>query len=263
MLERDLRAHLDERWALLKIETFEEIGSTNTYAKEQAAVDPSAALYVANAQTAGRGRFGRRFYSPKETGVYFSLSMPWNQSLEEVMLLTPAAAVAVSQSIEKLFGVEAKIKWVNDIFVGEKKVCGILSESVISTDAKVSQVVVGIGINLENPKTGFPEEIQNVAGSVLSADSPLLADDLKARLVADIVNRFGRVIPQLSSRGFMDHYRARSLLQGLDVSLSDGREGVVVDIDDDAGLVVEGEYGVFTVHSGEASAQKKKRKPDT
>lgn len=293
MKAQAIRAHLDERLASLKIETFSEIDSTNTYAKQQAAVDRRAALYVADSQTAGRGRFGRQFYSPKETGIYFTLAMPWNRSVEEVMLLTPAAAVAVSEALEREFGVEAQIKWVNDIFVGGKKVCGILSESVISSAGEVSNVVIGIGINLKNPKQGFPKELEGIAGSV-SGDADQvdedaleletlarekvssagvrgegmrgprrLDDERKAAIVAAVVNQLGRHIAHLTERGFLEGYRTRSLLQGKEVRLSDGREGVVVDVDEDCGLVVEGEDGLFVVRSGEASAQKKKRKPDT
>jgi BirA family biotin operon repressor/biotin-[acetyl-CoA-carboxylase] ligase len=108
-----------------QIELFEEISSTNTYLKEKGAEREEMSVAVASRQTAGKGRLGRSFYSPQESGVYFSVLLKPTLAIDKAILITTAAAVAVTRALELLGQKNAKIKWVNDIYVNNKKVCGI------------------------------------------------------------------------------------------------------------------------------------------
>ena len=115
---------------------FEELDSTNRYLKELAAKDARpGTVIIANRQSAGRGRLGRKFFSPGEKGIYMSILLRPDIPLERAVLITSMAAVAVARAIERVSGIEAKIKWVNDIFLKGKKVCGILTEAGIDAES--------------------------------------------------------------------------------------------------------------------------------
>lgn len=142
---------------------FDILPSTSSYAKENAAVLPMPSLIIADAQSAGRGRQGKSFFSPKDTGLYFTLLL---EADEKATLLTPAAAVAVCKAIEEATQKKPSIKWVNDVFLDGKKICGILTECFIVNGKRL--IAIGIGINLTTEN--FPEELAQ-AGS-LNADCP-------------------------------------------------------------------------------------------
>lgn len=119
---------------------------------------------TAREQTGGKGTNGRSFFSPGKTGIYMSVIL---RSVKQDRLLdvTPMAAVAVSRTLDKIFGVKTRIKWVNDVYLDGKKVCGILTKAQ-SKNGKTDFIVVGIGINLFAPEGGFPDDIKNTAGFV-------------------------------------------------------------------------------------------------
>ena len=119
---------------------------------------------TAREQTGGKGTNGRSFFSPGKTGVYMSVILR-NIKKEQLLDVTPMAAVAVSRVLDKNFGVNTRIKWVNDVYLDGKKVCGILTKAQ-SKDGKTDFIIVGIGINLFAPEGGFPEDIRNTAGFV-------------------------------------------------------------------------------------------------
>ncbi len=124
-------------------------------------------VITAKSQTAGRGRMGRIFYSPEETGIYFTAIYAPDKIIENPAVLTAAAAVAVCRGIENFYKTDAKIKWVNDVYVNQRKVSGILTEGHLNKNGKIDAAVVGIGINITTKD--FPEEIRGRAGSILSA----------------------------------------------------------------------------------------------
>ena len=149
--------------------------STNEDAKKAAREGaPDYTLLIADRQTGGKGRLGRSFYS--EGGLYMSILLPFR---EDFSLVTPVAAIAVARAIESVCGVKSDIKWVNDVYVRGKKVCGILAESAVAGDKR--RIVLGIGVNLNTPANSFPEEIRRVAGSV-SGDRNLLAASILEHL---------------------------------------------------------------------------------
>ena len=152
-LEEIIHKSMGSRWADVPVQALSETDSTNTRLKEWAREGRIAAPYVltADSQTAGRGRLGRRFVSPPGTGLYMSILIapPKNTDAGKITVL---AAVAVCRTIHELTGLQPKIKWVNDLFLRGKKVCGILAEKINEG------VIVGIGINVESPPGGFPPE---------------------------------------------------------------------------------------------------------
>ena len=253
---RGIRSRLSEDCAGLRPEVFVSVGSTNTLCNEKAkSGEAEGYVAVAGAQTAGRGRRGRSFYSPAGTGIYMSLLLrPHGLTGDQVLGLTTMAAVAVSESIEALSGKKAEIKWVNDIFVDGKKVCGILSEAMYEVPSGALQcVIVGIGINAYAPEAGFPPEISELAGCVF--DKPEV--DLKNSLVAEVLNRFMKYYDDPKSDAVYDEYRTRSMVIGKDVKVlkkDSALKAHVLDIDRDCGLVVRYPDGTEEVlNSGEIS----------
>ena len=119
---------------------------------------------TAREQTGGKGTNGRSFFSPGKTGIYMSVILR-NVKQDRLLDVTPMAAVAVSRTLDKIFGVKTRIKWVNDVYLDGKKVCGILTKAQ-SKNGKTDFIVVGIGINLFAPEGGFPDDIKNTAGFV-------------------------------------------------------------------------------------------------
>jgi len=222
--------------------------------------NPSApAVFIARQQTAGRGRLGRGFFSPKD-GLYLSIVIRPTFDMSRASPVTVAAAAATSESIDEICGCSSRIKWVNDIYVNNKKVCGILTEA--TTDFETGQIdslIIGIGINTSDKS--FPPELADIAGSVSEED---LTGHEKAQLAASIIEKVLRYTKELS--GFMDSYRSRSLVIGRRITVYTGtyrkdptqelggRPARALGIDDAGGLMVEYDDGTRqTLTSGEVS----------
>ncbi len=151
----------------------EEVDSTNTYAlklidtyeiQKKAELLPKITI-VAQKQTGGRGRMNRKFFSPQFSGLYMTTIFYPKTRILTPALITPFAAVAVSRALNKKWGIQTQIKWVNDIYIGTKKICGILAEGHIDTKRGiVDSVTIGFGLNLFNKK--FPDVLKEKAGSV-------------------------------------------------------------------------------------------------
>ena len=237
MLKKHLKATGD-------IKIFKELESTNTTAKQDAEKGaPEGSVIIALSQTGGKGRLGRSFYSPDGSGIYFSLILKPKFAPEDITFITPLAAVAVCYAIESLTTKKPQIKWVNDIFINNKKVCGILSEGAFAPDGKaLKYIILGIGINLYAPKNGFPEEIKTIAGSVLESNEVV---DINL-LLAGIINNFFELYKNLKSTDTVEAYRNRLLLKNQKVNyLKNGEEnvGTVLDIDEAFRLVIKTESG--------------------
>lgn len=142
---------------------FDSLDSTNNEAISQAKLGAEEGFTVtAREQTAGRGRHGRNWVSPKDAGLFFSFILRPSLEPQFLPLITLLAAVAVHDALENLYGFDCDIKWVNDLHVKGKKICGILSETVETF--KGLAVIVGIGINLKS--SNFPPEIAETATSI-------------------------------------------------------------------------------------------------
>ncbi len=243
-----IASSLSSFWGDLPIRVFDQVTSTNSLAKE-ALIEGGSLLYAATAQTAGRGRRGRSFHSPAGTGLYFSIAFPWERE-ETPVLLTTMAAVATSLVLERTFGIELDIKWVNDLFYRGRKVCGILTEALADLESgRAGAVVVGIGINLSQPRQGFPREIEMTAGAL--TDGAKIID--WNRLIADISNGLGELIERLPDRSYLDEYRKRCFILGRRVRLDTGQEIVPEGISDQGALLYREGGKLLEVRTGEIS----------
>jgi len=222
------------------IHIYPVLESTNNTAKEMAEGGcPHGTCVIADRQTAGRGRHGRDFYSPPGSGLYFSIVLyPEQLGLDVVTSVTAAAAVIVCRAIEAVGGKKAQIKWVNDVLMDGKKVCGILVEAGPAQENGVVQwMVVGIGVNITT--RDFPQELQATAGAVFGEDDEPAA--AQSRLVGELMNRL--LAPgTLADSGIFAEYNERLMLLGRSVTVHapDGDYGAVVrGIEDDYRLIVE------------------------
>lgn len=244
--------------------------STNAIVRENADCGaPEGHVVIANEQTAGRGRLGRSFFSPQNTGIYMSLLLrPDNCSSKQAVRITTMAAVAVCEAIESVSGEKALIKWVNDIFVRDRKVCGILTEGSFGLESGLLEyAVLGIGINVYQPEGGFPEELRGIAGPVFDTRR----DDVKNRVAAEFLNRFWgyyrldhccREAQHDAGAGaadYVEEYRRRSLVIGKRIAvLSAGgeKDAVAIGIDDECRLLVRYDNGAEAcLSSGEISIE--------
>ncbi|MBQ2662252.1 MAG: biotin--[Clostridia bacterium] len=243
LTKEGILSHIKPEFSLPQIQVFDTVTSTNLLAKEAGVSGlPHGSIIVASHQTAGRGRLGRTFYSPSASGIYMSTLLRPTLSLEETTLITTCAAVSVCEAIEALTDLSPKIKWVNDIFINGKKVCGILTESVLSTSGSIDFSVLGIGINVYPPENGFPDDISNIATALFT--EPVYG--FRNRLVAEIYNSFMSHYDSLSTRAHIPLYKSRCFVLNKPISvISNGTStpATALDIDNDCRLLVKYENG--------------------
>ncbi|MEG0751744.1 MAG: biotin--[acetyl-CoA-carboxylase] ligase [Oscillospiraceae bacterium] len=236
---------------------YDSVGSTNDVARELALKNACSGTIVASrSQQSGRGRRGHSFFSPYG-GIYMSVVLRPPSLVESSALITPAAAVAGSRAIEKVSGKRVRIKWVNDIFIEGKKVCGILAESGESSCGAFA--ILGVGVNVSMPRGGFPDEIADIAGALFAHGDE--APDTRARLIAEIADGLCEMCEEPDITDFLDEYRVRALLLGeqIDVIASDGvrRRARAIEIDDLCRLVAEYPNGEReALCAGEVSARR-------
>lgn len=227
------------------------VDSTNQEVKRRALEGAGEGLVVlSEEQTAGKGRKGRSFFSPVGTGIYMSvLFRPTEEQSKDVVLVTTAASVAVCRAIRKVLGEEPEIKWVNDVYLRGKKICGILTEAVSDFESgRIDTVVVGIGINYRIPEGGYPEKLNDIIGAVCTQDQVIPRNTL----VAAVLNELYALYEGLSQRTYMEDYRKWSNVIGKEVRYSTGVDnsdqaaweyGTALDIDEDGGLIVRLQNG--------------------
>ena len=239
------------------VEYHESIDSTNTRAKLLASEGaPRGTVVIASSQSAGRGRTGRSFFSP-DGGVYMSVIFRPSLSCANVGAITPFAAVCVCEAIRELFCLDAKIKWVNDVLIDGRKVCGILTESSVAENgSSLEYVVVGIGINLA--RADFPSELSDIACSISDHSEKPIG---KRTLIANILDRLAPLLDGAVPDGVMDAYRSLSCTLGERVYTLSSPSicGIAEDIDDGGGLIIRTDCGErVTVSAGEISIRKEK-----
>lgn len=235
---------------------YDVLESTNDTARlsaQQSAAEGTA--IIANRQTKGRGRMGREFFSP-QGGIYMSIILRPQISIENTLFLTVAAAVAAAQSIEFACGKRAEIKWVNDIYVDGKKVCGILTEGAICAETGLMDyAILGMGINTDFPQHEFPESLQKRAGSVFQQ---AVNSRQKACLLADFCNRFFEMYKTVDDKTFVAEYQQRSFLDGKTVEYYQNgkkQKARVLNIDDKARLVVKNGDKIELLSSGDVQLE--------
>jgi BirA family biotin operon repressor/biotin-[acetyl-CoA-carboxylase] ligase len=256
--EEKIRKHLDTE-KVKEINVFRSIDSTNSGLKTLAANGaPEGTLVISENQTAGRGRRGRSFFSPDNTGIYMSLLLRPDIPVTDAVKITTSAAAAAAEAIEELTGIPSKIKWVNDIYLRRRKVCGILTEAATDIECgRAEYVILGIGINVYPPSEDFPDEIKNTAGCVFEER----ISDMRSMLAARVISYFFRYYEELEKNTFFESYKKRIMWIGEKINIispSGTVPAFLTGINDDCGLLVkyaDGTEGVVT--SGEISIRKK------
>ncbi len=246
----EIKQKLAPSAAHLHIQCCDQVTSTNNILKERA-FKAECAL-IALSQTAGKGRLGRSFFSPHDTGLYLSVRINASMPTEKIMLLTPAAAVAAVNALERAGVCDVQIKWVNDLVLSGRKICGILTEAVHLPDGS-ADVVVGVGINVYAPEDGFPAEISDIAGYIFRERR----QNLRNELAADFINSFMEFVENIDKGEFIDIYREKSCVTGKRINViktGDVRPAKALDIDDECRLLVQYEDGTQeALYSGEIS----------
>lgn len=238
------------------LEYFDIIGSTNTHLKKRALESaPHKAVAVADAQTAGRGRMGRTFQSPKGKGLYLSVLLRPGLPAEMLMRATGMAAVAAAKAIETVSGAKVGIKWTNDLVLNGRKLCGILAETVmLGGDAAL---IIGVGINVHHEKSDFEGDVAEIATSLAAEGCPVE----RSRLAAALIEELYRLDDALGGtiEDYLEDYRSRCVTIGKEVRLlwTEGQERAFAeDIDEAFGLIVRHRNGeTSAVKTGEVSVR--------
>ncbi len=248
-----IKAFLLPEYRNNSIIVYKKIDSTNLQGKKTAATGvENGTVILAEEQTEGRGRLGRSFFSPADTGIYMSIILKPQKSLNDFLLITVAAAVGVCRVIKKLTNKEPKIKWVNDIFLDNKKVCGILTEAVSNFEiGMVESVILGIGLNVKTDENQFPEELRKIAGSLFPEGIT------RNQIAAEIINEIMNLSENLEDQSLIEEYKEYSLVLGKIISYNKNGNlysAKAIDINNQGNLVVENEQGeVSIIQSGEVT----------
>ncbi len=234
-----------------EVELLETVDSTNLYLKRKYGVHKNT-LVVAKSQTAGKGRHGKSFYSDGN-GIYMSFLLNKVFPASKVYFLTVTAAVAVAETLNELYNINAKIKWVNDIYCNSKKLCGILCEGVLNKEAKYENSIVGIGINTF--KSLFPADISDIAISLEDVVEKKKID--RNLLITSVINKFYDLINNSKETEVIKRYKTLSLVIDKTVTVISkygNYTAEVLDIDDTAQLIIQKSNGEITsLNSGEIS----------
>ena len=257
LTESGVRAYLRRRDLDLRV--YKSISSTNTVLKQLAeSGEAEGTVLLAEEQTAGRGRMSRSFFSPPRSGLYMSLLLRPHLSAQLSTRITACAAVAVAEAIEELTGCRAEIKWVNDVLVDGKKVCGILTEGSIDCESGLMHyAIVGIGINIRPPEGDFPAELRQIAGALPAAPD---GEDLRCRLAAAVLDRLMDLYEQLPEGDCYEAYKSRSCLIGRQINIlpleGEPVPATAIDVEPDFSLRVRLADGTETcLSSGEVSVR--------
>jgi len=231
----------------------DRIGSTNDECKRMASDGAEeGTLVIAEEQTGGKGRLGRSWSSPKGNGIWMSLILRPQVNLYNVSAITLAAGLAVCKALNN-FGVEAGIKWPNDVYINGKKVCGILTEMSASSEG-VDYVVVGMGINVNTPY--FPQELENIACSLYTETNKKYE---RNTIITEVLKQFEKYYDAFLADGFSaikNEYKRNCINIGKRVNVlsAESYEALAVGINDSGELVVRKDNGEETVvFSGEVS----------
>ncbi len=239
-----------------EIHAYNSVSSTNDVAKDLAQKGAAeGTIVVADNQNSGKGRMDRPFFSPENSGVYISIVLRPKIALEKSLFITTCAAVAVARTIERLTSLRAEIKWVNDVYVGKKKVCGILTEAALDFESRGLQyAILGIGVNVRTKD--FPENIKDIATSIFLESG---VEVRRSTFIATLLEEFEKEYANLENADFLQEYRNRSNVIGRRITVISGastEEATAIEIDEEFRLVVRTEEGeVKTLNSGEVSVR--------
>lgn len=235
--EQEIRQNLSDNYKNFDIKVFDTLSSTNDFAKDLINSNKfqNGTTIIANTQTKGRGRFARTFFSPANTGIYFSTILEKSLPLKDVSLITIISAVAVCKAITKLTDLNPKIKWINDVYLNDKKICGILVENICDFNNLQSKAIVsGVGINISTKD--FPEDIQNNAGSIMFNGLS------RNKLIAEILNNLFDLSQDIYSKKIIEEYKSLSLVLNKEITYTKDNKtytATAIDINDAGNLIVK------------------------
>jgi len=268
----ELKDYLNTEFIGRNIIHFDELNSTNTYAKSIASdLYKEGHIVITEKQLSGRGRLGRQWVSQNNKGIWMSIILKPQINIADISKITQVAAAAINLGLSA-HGVKTEIKWPNDIIINNKKICGILvemnSEKNINTntseDSKINYVVVGIGINVNNDIEDFPEELRETATSIKIETNKEYKRNI---LVAEVLNNFEKLYIALNNNDFsksLDICRKNSYVIGKEINLiknQEVKEATALNINDDGELVVMYKDGeTDNIISGEISVRIRKNK---
>lgn len=234
---------------------YPEVDSTNIRARELAAQGyPEGTVVAAEAQTSGKGRRGRSWFSPAGQGLYFSVILRPRVPLRDISKVSLVAGLAVAETMEAELNLKPVIKWPNDILINNRKVAGILAEAVTDMDS-VEYIVLGMGLNINNQMQDFPSDLQVRATSALAECGTVIS---RARILQTLLKRLEYHYSLFTGNDFrqvLDKIKSRSIVIGREVRLDTVNGyiiGQAIDIDDNGFLLVRDREGAtHTIMSGE------------
>lgn len=235
-----------------EIIVLDEVKSTNDYLKDLAERGENVCAVIAKKQTGGRGRFSRAFYSPKDVGIYASILLKAPLDIRLGVKITSYAATMTARAIEKFTGGGVGVKWVNDLYMNGKKICGILTEAVVDFETqKLKYAIVGIGINVLDCK--LPEELKNIATNI-ERESGIKID--LNNLIAEIIENSECFEDEILSGNFFEEYKSRSILTDKTVRVVSGGEDYIATVKgilDSGALVVDKGGEKVVINAGDVS----------
>lgn len=234
----------------VEVEVIEQTTSTNDYIKKY--LDKDFYVLIAKSQTNGRGRLNRTFYSPNGSGLYLSALLKPNLETSNGVKLTTYSAVVVAKAIESLINAPVQIKWVNDLFLNGKKICGILTEASYNFEkSKLTYAVIGIGVNVFNGS--FPIDLSSIATSI-EKESGVKVDIND--LISKIINGLLDAEKEISLGDYLVEYKKRLFILGKQVLVQSGNDSYLatcLDVLESGALVVSKDGETITVHAGDVS----------
>ncbi|MBQ3425957.1 MAG: biotin--[Clostridia bacterium] len=242
--------YLNTRFMARNIKCYKETDSTNEAAKSDYSC-PDGTVFISEVQTAGKGRLGRSWLSPRGSGIWMTVLLKPEIPPMDVSQLTLISGIALCRAI----GGKSKIKWPNDIVIGAKKVCGILTEMSAEAD-RINYVVCGIGINVNTKE--FPAELSDKATSIL-IETGNKTD--RCNLIAKVMNEFEPLYNKYIQHGFsslVDEYKKNCVTLGKEVKVIYRRKeikGKAIDISSTGGLIIDTAEGILNITSGEVSVR--------
>lgn len=246
---------LEKKLPGVRVITKELTGSTNNDAKEMIDSSPADTLITSEKQTGGRGRQGKSFSSP-EGGLYMTLLLRCGMPITTAVGATSCSAVAVSRAIKNVCGIDTGIKWVNDIYAGGKKLCGILTEAVNDYSRGISEyLVIGIGINVLSTPVVPSSSVECTCLSELG--SAASREELCAGIARELISMRDK---SFDFSLYSEEYTARSVVIGREITFTrngETKHGTALGIDKHGGLIVCSDNETLLLDSGEISVRLK------
>ena len=243
--EQGIKQNLFEHYKNFDIKIFDTLSSTNDFAKELINSNNfvHGTTIITNSQTKGRGRFARTFFSPANTGIYFSTILKKPLPIKDVSLITLISAIAVCRAITKLTNLNPQIKWINDIYLNNKKICGILVENICDfNNMKSKAIVSGIGINISTEN--FPKDIQDKAGSIMCNNLS------RSKLIAEILNNIFDLSEDVYNKQIIEEYKTLSLVLNKRISYTKDNKiftATAIDINNNGNLIVRDDNNCISI----------------